>query len=178
MSTIVGVETPAGVALAADRASVSGGTVEGSVDRVFEFGAAVAAAVGDPGDVAAFERDLRSQLDRDRIERDREARIDRLARVASQVAADTGVEALVAARDDEGRARLRAVDSSGGVLEDAAAAFGTGAGVALGSLEEATFDDLDLDAVEERLREVVSATAERDAETGEDVNAVTLSSDE
>ena len=176
MSTIVGVETAGGVALAADRTAASGGTVTGSVDRVFEFGEAGAAAVGDPGDVSAFERDLRSQLDRDRIERDREARIDRLARVASQVAADAGVEALVAARDDDGRARLRSVDASGAVLEDTFASFGTGAPVALGRLEEATFDD-DPEALEAAVRDVLSTVAERDAETGEDVDVWTLSAE-
>ena len=178
MSTIVGVETAAGVALAADRANVSGGTVTGSVDRVFEFGAAGAAAVGDPGDVGTFERDLRSQLDRDRIERDREARVDRLARVASQVAADARVEALVGARDGDDRARLRAVDAGGAVLEDAVAAFGTGAPVALGRREEATFEDDDIEAVEERLREVLAGVAERDPETGEEVDVWTLPSEE
>jgi proteasome beta subunit len=177
MSTIVGVEAAAGVALAADRANVSGDTVTGSIDRVFEFGEAGAAAVGNPGDVGAFERDLRSQLDRDRIERDREARIDRLARVASQVAQDAGVEALVAARDDGDRARLRAVAASGAALEDRVAAFGTGAPVALGRLEGESFDG-DIEALEERVREVLEAVAERDSETGEEVDVWSLPSTE
>lgn len=170
MSTIVGAETDGVVALAGDRANVTDGTVGGSVDRVFEFDDAGAAAVGDPGDVAAFGRRLESELDRDRIERDRAVRVDRLARVAAGIAGEEGVDAIVAARDEEGEASLRSVDSNGGVLEDSVAAFGTGAQVALGILEGASFDG-DAADVEERFREVLTSVAERDAETGDEIDA-------
>lgn len=175
MSTIVGVETDRGVALAADRASVSDGTVGGEVDRVFEFEAAGAAAVGDPGAVAAFGRRLGSELDRDRIERDRAPTIERLARLASDLAAEEGVEALLAARDDDGAARLRSVDASGGGLEDTVAAAGTGVQVALGVLEDEPPEG-DTDALEEGLRTVLAEVAERDPETGEAVDVWSLAS--
>lgn len=175
MSTIVGIETDRGVALAADRASVSDGTVGGEVDRVFAFEEAGAAAVGEPGDVAAFGRRLGSELDRDRIERDRAPTIDRLARLASDVAAEEGVEALLAARDDDGAVRLRSVDASGGVLADTVAAAGTGAGVALGVLEDERPDGAP-DVLEGTLRDVLARVAERDPETGESVDAWSLAS--
>lgn len=174
MSTIVGVESSGAVALAADRSSVSDSTVGGSVDRVFEFEDAGAAAVGDPGDVAAFGRRLGSELDRDRIERDRAPGVERLARLASAVAAEEGVEALVAARDDDGAARLRSIDANGGVLADTVAASGTGAQLALGVLEESSFDD-DPDGLEERLPEILATVAERDPETGDEFDIWSLS---
>jgi proteasome beta subunit len=178
VSTILGIETDAGVVLAADRASIgSDGTVRGTVDRVFGFDAAGAAAVGDPGDVESFERRLQAELDRDRIERDRPVGVDRVARVASRIAAETGVEALVAARDGEGTARLRAVDADGAVLADAVAAFGSGAPLALGRLEGATFDEAE-GPPEDRAREVLAAVAARDSETGEEADVWTLENGE
>lgn len=173
MSTIVGVETDGGVALAADRTSVADGTVGGEVDRVFAFEDAAAAAVGDPGDVAAFGRRLRSELDRDRLERDRAPSVDRVARLASEIAESTGVEVLLAARDEDAVPRLRSIDASGAVLADTVAAAGTGAGVALGVLEETSFhpgpDDL-----EERVREVVTTVADRDPETSDEIDSWSL----
>lgn len=173
MSTIVGVETDRGVALAADTASVTEGTVGGAVDRVFEFEAAGAAAVGDPGDVATFGRQLRSELDRERLERDRTVDADRVARVAADVAEAAGVEAIVAGRDDGGSARLRTVDSDGAVLETSVAASGTGARIALGLLEDSADRD---DDPEERARTVIASVAERDAETGDDVDSYSVES--
>ena len=173
MSTIVGVEADGAVALAADRSSVSDGTVGGEVDRVFEFEAAGAAAVGEPGDVAAFERRLRSELDRDRLERDRAPNVDRVARLASEIAGSEGVEAIVAARDEEGSPGLRSIDAAGGVLSDTVAAAGTGAEIALGVLEGADFDP-EPDGLEERVREVVATVADRDSETGDGIDSWSL----
>lgn len=170
MSTIVGVETDGVVALAADRANVTDGTATGSVDRLFEFDDAAAAAVGDPGSVASFGRRLGAELDRERLEGDREVAVDRLARLAAAVAEEEGVDALVAAGDDEGEPRLRTVDSHGAVLDDTAAAFGSGAQVALGMLEDETFDGESPDA-EARLREILRSVAERDAETGDELDS-------
>lgn len=173
MSTIVGVETDRGVALAADRASVTDGTRGGDIDRLFAFEDAGAGAVGDPGDVGAFGRRLERELDRDRLERDRAPTVERVARVASDVAAEEDVDALVAARDDDGVARLRSVDATGGVLTDAVGAAGTGAQIALGVLEDDRPDG-STDDLEGRLREVLAAVAERDPETGEAVDTWSL----
>lgn len=176
MSTIVGVETDGGVALAADRTSVADGTVGGEVDRVFAFEDAGAAAVGDPGDVADFGRRLRSELDRDRLERDRPPSVDRVARLASEIAESAYVEALVAARDEDGAPRLRSIDASGAVLADTVAAAGTGAGVALGVLEEASLDPAP-DGLEARVREVVATVADRDPETGDEIDSWSLAAE-
>ena len=173
MSTIVGVEAAGAVALAADRANVTDGTATGSVDRLFEYDDAGAAAVGEPGGVASFGRRLEAELDRERLERDREVGIDRLARLAAELAEEEGVEAIVAARDDDGAARLRSVDSHGAVLEDTVAAFGTGAQVALGILEGEAFDGESADLAE-RVREILGSVAERDAETGDELDSWSL----
>ena len=174
MSTIIGVEAIGAVALAADRANVTDGTATGSVDRLFGFDDAGTVAVGDPGSVASFGRRLEAELDRERLERDREVDVDRLARMASDISAEENVEAIVAAPDGDGVARLRSVDSHGAVLEDSVAAFGTGAQVALGILEGESFDGQSSD-LEERVREILESVAERDAETGDELDSWSLS---
>jgi len=174
MSTIIGVEMDRGVAVAADRAATTDGTVSGSVDRVFEFEAAGAAAVGDPGDVAAFGRELRAEIDGERVERGRSMDIERLGRIASRIAADAGVEAVVAARDGDGVARLRSVDAGGAVLADRVAAFGTGAQVALGALESGGGG---ADAPADRVRDVMGTVADRDGDTGSEIDVWTLKHD-
>lgn len=174
MSTIVGVESDGAVALAADRGNVTDGTKTGSVDRLFEFETAAAVAVGDPGSVDSFGRRLEAELDRERLERDRDVDVDRLVRMAADIASEENVEAIVAARDGDGAAALRSVDSHGAVLDDTVAAFGSGTQVALGILESETFDD-EPAGLEDHVREVLATVAERDAETGEDIDSWSLS---
>lgn len=174
MSTIVGVESDGAVALAADRGNVTDGTKTGSVDRLFEFGTAAAVAVGDQGSVDSFGRRLEAELDRERLERDVD--VGRLVRMAADIASEENVEAIVAARDDDGAAALRSVDSHGAVLDDTVAAFGSGTQVALGILESETFDD-EPSGLEDHVREVLATVAERDADTGDDIASWSLSAD-
>lgn len=168
MSTIVGVECDGGAVIAADTALVRDGRVEStSKRRLFDFADAAAAAVGD--DVDEFGRRLDAEVRGHRTEHGEAISIDRLARIAADIAAETGVEAVVTARDDDGAARIRAIDRAGGVIEDAYAARGSGAAAALGQLEAVDLD-VGLDDAEATLREVLSAVAERDAGTGENVD--------
>lgn len=174
MSTIVGIETDSGTVLAGDRIHTEESTrVSDSVDRVFTFENAGAAAVGDPGAIDEFERRLDAETKRYRIEQDRPIGIERLARTAGSIAEDTGVEAIVSARDDDSVARLRSIGSDGAVLSDTTVAFGSGAELVLGQLEGVDVNG-DIDEVEEQVRDLFATISERDSETGEDVETWTL----
>lgn len=174
MATIMGVERADGVALAADRRHVEGDVVESDrVERIQEHGDALAAAVGDPGNVAAFHRALDAEIDQYRADHDGEPRIVAVAEMAARVASSAGVRALVAARTNSGTAELRSVDADGGVLHNTIAAHGTGTQPALGALE-AMDADASVDTVAEALQDVVATVHERDPETGPDGDVATL----
>ena len=174
MATIVGVETDGGAVLAGDRLRVDEGTVHSRNERhVFDFGAVGAAAVGESGAVEEFRRRLESEIRSHDTERDEPTSIGRLATVASNLASE-GVEAILAGRDD-GRARVRGVDASGGIVTDDRFAFGSGAQFALGVLESGDADSV-TDA-EQLAREAIAAAADRDAGTGEDIDVYRLESE-
>ncbi|NHN42697.1 hypothetical protein G9C85_13810 [Halorubellus sp. JP-L1] len=174
MATIIGVESAGGVVLAADRRHVQNDVVANDqVDRIHDLGAALCAAVGDPGNVAAFTRTLDAKVDRYRDDHGREPTIDAVGELAGEVAASTGVEALVAGRTPSGSVELRTVDRDGGVLHDVAAARGTGAATALGALE-AVDTTAPIDDVEDDLLDVVATVHERDPESGPDADVGTL----
>lgn len=174
MSTIVGIETDRGTLLAGDRVNVEGGTrVSDGVRRVFDFEDAGAAAVGEPGAIDEFERRLSTETRAYRIEHDEPMAVGRLARTAAPIAEEAGVDAIVSARDGEERARLRSVGRDGSVLSDETVAFGSGAQLALGQLEGTDLGG-DLEAAEARVRDLFSAIAERDTETGDEIDVWTL----
>lgn len=175
MSTIVGVECAGGAVVAADRTVVREGSVASTnKDRTFDFGACGAVALGD--DVDAFGRELENEVRSYATDRDEEMGLTPFASVASDLAESHGVEVIVAARDDGGDARVRAVDASGGVTEDPVAAFGSGAAFALGQLETLERGDLSLDAAVTEVEGLFAAVAERDTETGEEIDAYALES--
>lgn len=177
MGTVVAIETSGGAAIAGDKLATRGGTVtSGSADRVIDLDEAGAGAIGDQGDIDEFRRRLEAELRRDRMERDREVDVDRLARVAAEIAEDVGVDAVVAARDDEGVARIRQVDVDGGILEGPVVALGSGARIAMGRLEAADRERA-LRSTEEFVRDVVETVAGRDTDTGEDVDLWSLPSE-
>lgn len=163
MATIVAVDATDGIVLAGDRQVVDGGTVAGSRRHVFDFDGVGAAAVG--GDPDAFQRQFDVAL-RGYVAERGEPGIDAAARMAAEVADDVGVEVLVAARDDDGRARVRSI--ADGTLEERVAALGSAAPVVLGHLE--TVGEVDLDAAESHVREAFEAAAERDPGTGEELD--------
>ena len=177
MGTVVAIESDGGVAIAGDTSAVTDGTVRSeSVDRLFEFDSMGAGAVGDPGAIQEFGRELDAELRHRELEAG-SAGIEELARIAERQARSAGVDAVVAARDDEGIARLREIGAERGVLSTSTAAIGSGAPVALGQLE-AVQSGLDLDEAATKVRDIVRAVAERDAETGGDVEVWTLASDD
>lgn len=175
MGTIAGFRCRDGVVLAGDRVLVRRGRIESrtrqhvfDVDVDTDVGAAV---VGTDVDrfVDRLESDLRSyQFDRGTVSP------SVLERVASDVASETGVEALVAVRDDDGRATLRTVYADGSTLTDSPTALGSGASLALGNLEAAPLDSLSVSEAESLARETFAAVAERDTGTGEPVDVWTL----
>lgn len=175
MGTIVAVETDGGVAIAGDSRTTRDGTVASeAAGSVFDFGEVGAGAVGDQGDVDELRRRLDVELDE--TERDREVTIEVLATIAADVAEDTGVEAVVACRDDDGTARAKQVDPDGGILPGPVFALGSGAQVALGMLESAD-RDRELGSTEAFVRDVMESVAERDADTGSNVDLWSLASE-
>ncbi|SEV88707.1 Ntn hydrolase family protein [Halobacterium jilantaiense] len=179
MGTVVAIETEGGVAFAADTGVVddSDATSEGA-HRLFAFDEALAGAVGDPGDVGEFGRRVDATLRELDVEAGRDIGITSFARLAADAAEDLGVEAVVAARDGDGRAWFRRVGPEGGALGDSQqTAIGSGAAVALGHLDSATAGPELSDAVE-LARESVDAARDCDPETTADVEVAELPSRE
>lgn len=169
MGTAIGFECDGGVVLAADRVATRGGSVVSrSVEKVFTFDTVGAAVVGDRGGTDTFRREFDAELRSYRTERG-DAQLDAVVRIASRVAADADVDVLVAARDEDGRARLRTVGSDGSVLGEAYDAIGTGAQLALGRLE-AVDRGVELSAAASTAESVLATVAQRDPGTGEDVD--------
>lgn len=178
MGTVVAIETSGGAAIAGDRLATRGGTVtSGGAERVVDLDEVGGGAVGEQGDVDEFHRRLDSELRSERMEREREIDVDLLARIAARIAEDAGVTAVVSTHDDEGVARIRQVGPDGSVLSGPIVAIGSGAQVALGRLEAAE-RERDLRSTEELARETIETVAERDTDTGEEVDLWSLPSKE
>jgi proteasome beta subunit len=168
MSTIVGLDCTDGVLLAADRLLVQHGTVEStSKRRLFVVDDAVGAVcVGPAGGIDEFGRRFEREVRSYRTERD-EMGIDPLATRVSSLAADEGVDVVVATRDEDGVARLRAVGRDGSTLDDSPVVRGSGAQLLLGALG---VEGGDLDTVESAVRTAFESVADRDPKTGAEVD--------
>jgi proteasome beta subunit len=177
MATIVGIEVDGGAAIAGDQLLTEDGTVRsGSKERVFDLGEVGAAAVGDSSDIDEFRRRLEAEVRDYETQHGDPMELTRLANIASDIADDEGVEAIVAGRDDREVARIRGVDADGGVTTDAIVAKGSGAQFTLGVLESAD-RAISLDSAGDLLRDAIDTTADRDTATGEDVDTYRLDSD-
>jgi proteasome beta subunit len=175
MGTIVGLRCRDGVVLAGDRVLVRGGRVESRNRRhVFDFGFdpddAGTAAVG--SDVDRFADRLESELRSYRLERG-PVSIEVVERVGSEVASETGTEAIVAGREDETENGVRAIYADGSTLADPPMALGSGASLALGQLEAADLDSLSVAGAEAFVRDLFGNVAERDPGTGDEVDVWT-----
>ncbi|WP_458209301.1 20S proteasome subunit A/B [Haladaptatus sp. NG-SE-30] len=172
MATILGVACPDGAVLAGDRRETKGGSITSeSVQRVFDYDDAGAGVVGDVGAIQEFDRRFESELRTYRDEEDEPMSLDRVARTASEITEDVGVDALVVATDSDGTVGLREVGSDGRVLSTETAALGSGAPIAFGRLEEAD-TNRELDAVERLARETLAVVAERTPDTGSDLDVL------
>lgn len=173
MATIAAIRCRDGVAIAGDRIRTRDGRVESrNRQHVLDLLPTVgAAAVG--RDVGRFSDRLAGELRSYLFERDRVS-LDALERIASDVAADAGVEAIVVTHDGAGRAGLRALTPDGSSLSDAPVAFGSGTALVLGSLEAADTRELATADAEPFLRDVFVSAAERDPGTGDAVDVWTL----
>lgn len=174
MGTVVAFEFRDGVVIAGDTRAVSDSTVTGErVQRIFDFDTVGAGAVGATGDLQAFRRGLEKDLRTERMEAGDDPGIEKLARIAARHADSEAVEAVVAARDADGSARLREVDAEGGVLESPTIALGAGAEIAYGQLE--TVDtDVGLEDAEASAADIVAVVQRRDAHSGGDVDVWSL----
>lgn len=174
MGTIIGVTAEDSVVLAADRRVTEGGTVRSeSGEKLFDYEHAGAVVTGTQGAIQEFDRELESEIRQRRMQEERPIRIQAVERIASRLAGEHGVEAIVAAHDEEAVARLRGIDSGGGVVTDEIVAYGTGASVAMGRLEAEDWD-VSVEEAADRVRDVVKSVAERDTDTGEEIDVWTL----
>lgn len=170
MPTVVAFETERGAVVAADRLVVDNDTVSSrNVDRIADFDDCGGAAVADPD---RFRRELGGTRREYETDHGESPGIEPFTRMATDVASTVGTDAAVAARDDDGRARVRAVYADGSVIEDSPVALGTGAELAFGRLEAGV--PADLDEAESFAREVVEGVAERDTRTGDEADVWTL----
>lgn len=178
MGTVVAVATEGGVAFAADTGAVDdSGVTSERARRLFTFDEALAGAVGDQGAVDEFGRRIDAGLHELDVEAGREVGITALARLASDLAEELEVAAVVAARDGDGRAEFRRLDTEGAVLEAEQTAIGSGATVAQGRFDGATVGPELTDAVE-LARASVDVARKRDPETVADVEVAELASRE
>lgn len=178
MGVVVAVAADGGVALASDTLAVGGdgGVTSENAQQLYEFDDAVVGAIGDRGDVDAFARRVRGELQQLDVEPGRHTDAAAVSRIVAEAAADGDVEALVAARDG-GDVTAQQVDSDGGVVSVETGAVGSGAALALGYLESADAPD-DLAAATALARESVDAARDVDPESGGDVDVATLADDE
>jgi len=173
MPTVVAFETEAGAVLAADRLVVNNDTVSSKrAERLAGFGDCGAAAVADPDQ---FRRELDGKRRAYETDHGENPGIEPFARMATALARDVGTDAAIAGRDEEGRARVRAVYADGSVIDDSPVAIGTGAELAFGRLEAGVPGDLA--EAESFAREVIEGVGERDTRTGGDADVWTLASE-
>ena len=175
MGTIVALESQEGVVIAGDSQTTTGRTVTSqNVQRLFDFDTVGAGVVGATGDIQEFRRHFESELRELRIDKERDLEIGKVARVAARQAETAKVDAVVAARDADGTARLREVGSDGRVLENSTAALGSGAEVAYGRLETVDLAVSLTDATS-TASDIVTTAVARDSESGGDVEVWSLS---
>jgi proteasome beta subunit len=168
MATVLGIRCDGGAVLAGDRRATVGGTVRSdAVRRVFDYDDVGAALVGDVGAIEEFDRRFESELRGDRLDRDEPPSIDRVERIAADLAGELGVDGLVVGID----AALREIGSDGLVLATDATAVGSGAAVAYGRLEDAD-KGASVDDIEALARETLAVVAERDTDTGDDIDVL------
>lgn len=170
MPTVIAFESDAGVVVAADRTIVRGNTVAStSANRLLRFDDCGGAVVDDPDEAR---RKLDVELRRYRTNQGESPTIEPYTRLVRDVVTDVGTDAVAAARDESGEAKVRAVYADGSVLEDPPLALGTGAELALGRLEASRPSELE--AAAEFARDILAGVAERDTRTGEEHDVWTL----
>jgi proteasome beta subunit len=172
MSTVLGIACAGGVVIAGDRVVARAGRVRSRSRRhVHDLGAVGVGVVCD--DVEGFVDRLDADVRSYRTERG-PLGIDALARLAGDRAADFDATVLVTAPDDDDRPALRAVDPDGGVTAERVAAIGSGAALALGSLEAGHDPTAALDDADGLARRTLAAVAERDPGTGGPIDTYRL----
>lgn len=175
MPTAVGGRFADGTAVAADRRETRGGQVVSErTRRIHSFDEIVIASAAPAGDL----RELSDRFDEKRRryahDHGRAPTVDAAERLASDLAAQIGVSALLLARDRAGKAQLVRIDDTGGSTREPMTAIGSGAAVAIGLLE-ALDRDIPLEDAEHALGDLLNTVAGRDTETGDTVDIGILS---
>ncbi|WP_049981171.1 hypothetical protein [Halolamina rubra] len=173
MPTVVAFETEGGAVVAADRLVVSNDRVSSrSANRIVDLGDCGGAAVDDPD---RFRRELDGKRRGYEADHGGNPGIEPFTQLATEVASEVGTDAAVAARDDDGRARVRAVYADGSVIDDSPVALGTGAELAFGRLEAGV--PADLEEAASFARDLIEGVGERDTRTGDEADVWTLAND-
>lgn len=174
MATVIAFECADGAVVAADRTVVQGDTVAStSQNRLLEFDDCGGAAVDDPDVVR---RELDAELRSYGTDHGESPSLEALTAIATDVLRSVGTDAGVAARDDEGVARVAAVYADGSVITGSPLALGSGAELAVGRMETAD-TDVPLDEAAELATTILQGVAERDTRTGENVDVYRLESE-
>jgi 20S proteasome alpha/beta subunit len=174
MGTVVALESQDGVVIAADSQAVTGETVTSqSVERILDFDDIGAGVVGDTSDIQEFRRQLKSEIQGLRVDQGDNVEIDKLARIAARHAKSANIAAVVATHNSDGAARLRQVDSDGGVLDTTSTAIGSGAEIALGQLETVS-SDVKIDEAKSIVSDALETVGERDANSGGEITCWSL----
>lgn len=176
MATLVGAVFADGVCLAADRRVTDGETVRSErFRRLIPFERAAVGIAGPPSPAQAIERAVRTEV-RDQTITDVDPfRAARFERVVERAIRGHPATALTAAPGDD-RARLARIDPEAGTTHDRVAAVGSGAALALGQLEALELER-SVAAGAEELRRILDTVAERDQETNDRVDVVTVAED-
>lgn len=171
MPTVIAFECTDGAVVAADRTVVKGDTVASTdQNRLLSFDDCGGAAVDDPDVVR---RELDAELRAYEADHGGGPSLEALTAIAEEVLRSVGTDAGLAARDDEGVARVAAVYADGSVITGSPLALGTGAEQAVGRMETAD-TDVPLDEATELATTILQGVAERDTRTGENVDVFTL----
>lgn len=174
MATVIGARGADGVCLIGDhRVRGSDDSIRDSVDHVFSFEEAILGVVGPPHAMQEFQQRTREAVRSYTLERD--APISRAAyrEILRDAATRNGIDCLGATRADDGMATLIEVDRTGSVYEPPMAAIGTGAQLARGALENIDRTQ-PVRALTTALEDIMAVVAQRDAETSDTTNVVTV----
>ncbi len=180
MSTVIAATIAAGVIIVADRRHTQGNIVSGTQARVFtdpggttDVGGGV---IGDPGATEQFQRQFADALQTAARDQPGGLYLDVIARVGARVADQTRMMAVVGARTEAGKAEMRHITADGGVLTPTTVSLGTGKAVAASRLD--TLDQSQsLAAATTTLEQIMTTVAERDPQTGSNIDVCTIHSD-
>ena len=174
MGVAVGIRVTDGVAIVADRRVLDGDTVRtDDQPQLLSWDDGAVAGVGHAHAIQALHRSLREARREYQWDRGNELGLDALSHIAAKAAEETETACLLTARDEDGRATLRELDSSGGLTTSERAAIGKGNELALGAIETVE-QSISVEAAAQQLEAVLAQLADRHAGIGPNTDQAIL----